>query len=746
MEGLASNQPVGFQFVRRISLFVLSFLAGAFVLCGFAVFQAFRQGSSLSISGYVAPLVFGGVIGAAIHALVDHRLRRMRKKLQYFEEPVLGMDALGEKERFHEALLDDMLTFVAVLEPNGDVVFVNNTPLKVGGFELKDVVGRKFYDAPWWTHSDEVYETVKHDIELCRNGETLVHDVQIMIADGSLMWIEYSMHPIFDDEGKVQYLVPEGRDITDRKKLEEQFRRAQKMEAVGQLAGGIAHDFNNLLQVINSYSALALMRLDRDDPIHQEISHVAAAGDKAATLVSQILAFSRRQVLDMKDVDLGGVISDMMKMLQRLLGEHVTLRVLTAPDLGIVRADSGQVEQILMNLCVNARDAMRDGGTITIKTENVQLDEAFCRDREWADPGSYVMLSVADTGCGMDDDTIRNIFEPFFTTKDVGKGSGLGLSMVYGLVKQHLGLVHIHSEIGEHTTFEIYLPVAEGAAAAGAGEEEIPAAGGTETILFAEDNPEVLEVVKSVLEEAGYSLLTATNGEEAIRIFDRNADRVDMALLDVMMPKLGGRAVYEHIHESHPDLPFLFASGYSVGAIHTDFILDKGLTLINKPYEHNALLHAVRKVIGAANVIPIEPRKKTKAASILLVDDDENVRKVLKRVLESDGHEVMEAGDGDEALKRHRRDSADIVITDIVMPEKEGLAMIQELKLDSPDVRIIAISGGGRKGSGSYLGLAKHLGAEITLEKPIRAKDLLGAVSRIMSDKPSAKPSPALRD
>jgi PAS domain S-box-containing protein len=693
--------------------------------------------------------------GRQLDSLIQVHLETWSSKSDEHKAIVTMMDiteskqagaALAEKERIQQALLDDMQTFVAVLEPNGDVIFVNNTPLKVGGMELKDVIGQKFYDAPWWTHSEEVHETLKQDIELCGRGDTLVHDVQIKIADGSLMWIEYSMHPIFDDEGKVQYLVPEGRDITDRKKLEEQFRQAQKMEAVGQLAGGIAHDFNNLLQVINSYSALALMKLDKADPIHQEISYVAEAGDKAATLVSQILAFSRRQVLDMKDVNLASVISDMMKMLQRLLGENVTLKVLTTPDLGIVRADSGQIEQVLMNLCVNARDAMPDGGTITIKTENVQLDEEFCRNREWADPGSYVVLSVTDTGCGMDEETIQNIFEPFFTTKDVGKGSGLGLSMVYGLVKQHLGLMHIHSEVGKSATFEIYLPATEEEVSLEDQEVELPAVGGTETILFAEDNVEVLRVVQSVLEEAGYSVLTAANGEEAIRIFDEHADRIDMALLDVMMPKLGGRGVYEYIHKNQPDLPFLFASGYSEGAIHTDFILDKGLTLINKPYEHNALLHAVRKAIGAVDIISIDQGIKQETSRILLVDDDESVRTVLKKVLESAGYLVVEADNGSDAIKLYRKDPADFVITDIVMPDKEGLAVIRELKAEFPDLKIIAISGGGRGGSRSYLEVAKHFGAEITLEKPISPELLLSAVSRIMTNRADERPSPALQD
>ncbi len=418
-------------------------------------------------------------------------------------------------------------------------------------------------------------------------------------AKGNDIQVEIIAAPIFDDEGQVVQIVESCRDITERIKLEEQLRESQKMEAVGQLAGGIAHDFNNLLQAINGYADLALEGLDKEHTVHEAITQVAKAGEKAAGLVRQILAFSRRQVLDIKDVDLNDVIADVIKMIHRVIGDHITLQVIEGRNLGLVRADPGQIEQIVMNLCVNARDAMLDGGTLTVETGNVQIDEEFSQTHVWANPGSFVLLSVTDTGCGIKDEMLDKIFEPFFTTKDVGEGTGLGLSMVYGLVRQHEGMVHAYSEFGKGTTFKIYLPNAERSAPSVRSKIEGPAVGGNETILLAEDNEGALGVAKAMLEGAGYTVLIAVDGEEAVRVFEEHADKISLALLDVMMPKMGGKGVFERIRAGRPNLRFLFASGYSMNAIHTNFILNEGKALIQKPYQRDALLRAVRKTLDA---------------------------------------------------------------------------------------------------------------------------------------------------
>jgi len=396
---------------------------------------------------------------------------------------------------------------------------------------------------------------------------------------------------------QARFITEHKRAQLEREKLEAQLRQSQKMEAVGQLAGGIAHDFNNLLQAILGYGDMALEQAGPDSPVGASVQEILNAAGRAKALVRQLLAFSRRQVLDMKDVDLNDVVADLMKMIRRLIGEHITLDVVPGHHLGIVRADPGQIEQILMNLCVNARDAMPAGGTITIETENVRIDQAYCDSHPWAQPGRYALLSVTDTGCGMDQDTLSSVFEPFFTTKSVGQGTGLGLSTVYGLVKQHDGMVHVYSEVGKGTAFKVYLPLVERYAARVGDKIEGPVPGGTETILLAEDDATVRKLSQTFLERAGYTVRTASDGEEAIRIFEEHGREIGLALLDLMMPKIGGRGVFEHIRRQAPQTRVLFSSGYSMSAIHTNFVLEQGLQLLQKPYQRNDLLRRVREVL-----------------------------------------------------------------------------------------------------------------------------------------------------
>ena len=399
----------------------------------------------------------------------------------------------------------------------------------------------------------------------------------------------------------------EFRDITEIKHAEDQQRelqaqlnQAQKMESVGQLAGGVAHDFNNLLQVILGFGEIALESSKRDHQIYASVEQMMKAAERARKLVGQLLAFSRRQVLDMQNVNLNDIIGDMLKILRRIIGEHVDLRFVPGRDLGVVRADSGQLGQILTNLCVNARDAMPDGGRITIETGNVRVDPGNRGDHFGKDPGHYVLMTVSDTGTGIDAAVLDHVFEPFFTTKEVGEGTGLGLSTVYGLVKQHEGTVHVSSEDGRGTTFRIYLPLSEHPSADIIAQPTGSAHGGTETILLAEDDDMVRELTCAVLQHHGYKVLVARNGQEALSVFDRHADQIDLLLLDVIMPNLNGRAVYDRIRQTHPDLPTLFASGYSIDAVHTGFILDEGLSLIQKPAKRDELLRKVREVLDAS--------------------------------------------------------------------------------------------------------------------------------------------------
>ena len=386
-------------------------------------------------------------------------------------------------------------------------------------------------------------------------------------------------------------------DLTERKNLERQLRQSQKMEAVGLLAGGVAHDFNNILQAFLGYGSMLLDRLPEGDRMYEFAEEIVQGTERAAALTRQLLAFSRRQILEMENLDLNEVIHGVMKLIRRVIGEDIEMNVVEGQRLGLVHADRGQMEQVLLNLCVNSRDAMPEGGVLTVETENVVIDEEYCAVHTWASPGTYVLLSVSDTGCGMDAQTQEHIFEPFFTTKELGKGTGLGLATVYGIVRQHQGMVQVYSEMDAGTTFKIYLPSLEITIA----EKEHPvterARGGTETILLAEDDAAIRKLAEHILTSAGYAVLTATNGREALDVFERDAADIALLILDMVMPKLGGKAVYDTLKKSHPHLRFLFSSGYSTNAIHTEFVLKDDIELIQKPYAPNDLLRKVREVL-----------------------------------------------------------------------------------------------------------------------------------------------------
>jgi PAS domain S-box-containing protein len=415
--------------------------------------------------------------------------------------------------------------------------------------------------------------------------------------NGDVLPVEVTLTSV--SEGGERFLYSLWRDITERRKAEEiqktlegQLRQSEKMKAVGQLAGGVAHDFNNLLQAMLGHVEIAIMKTSSDSETVGDLNEVIKAANRAKVLVRQLLAFGRRQVLKLEVLDLDEVIEDFASMIRRMIGEHITFGFQLEPGQKMVRADRGQIEQVLMNLCVNARDSMLDGGSLVIESENVELGSDFCSESSWATPGDYVLLTIRDTGIGMDGNTQKHLFEPFFTTRE--EGTGLGLSTVYGIVRQHNGMIRVASEVGEGTTFKVYLPKSESLPTQEREDGASASLGGTEVILLAEDEESVRVSTQRLLEAAGYTVLSANDGEGAIRLFDDNALKVNIAMLDVVMPGVGGRAVFDHIRDRGSQIPILFATGYSPNSIHTNFVLDEGLQLIRKPFQREALLKTVR--------------------------------------------------------------------------------------------------------------------------------------------------------
>jgi len=395
-------------------------------------------------------------------------------------------------------------------------------------------------------------------------------------------------------------------DISERKRAEEalsasqaQLQQSQKLEAIGQLAGGVAHDFNNLLTAITGYSDLSLRRLNEGDPIRRNLEEIKKASNRAASLTRQLLAFSRKQILEPKVLDLNAVVKDMYKMLRRLIGEDMDLATNAAQDLGKVKADPGQVEQIIMNLVVNARDAMPRGGKVTIETANVTLDERYAFEHVPVQTGDYVMLAISDTGCGMDKETQSHIFEPFYTTKAASKGTGLGLSTVYGIVKQSGGFIWVYSEVGKGTSFKIYLPlIADVRVQEKPKPQTAPAdLSGDETILLVEDEEVVRRMARLILESRGYRVLEAVEGQDALRVFCEHAGEIDLMLTDVIMPGMSGRVLAERVAALCPELPVLYMSGYTDDAIVRHGLLGDQLEFIQKPFAPEILSRKVRSVL-----------------------------------------------------------------------------------------------------------------------------------------------------
>jgi two-component system cell cycle sensor histidine kinase/response regulator CckA len=475
-----------------------------------------------------------------------------------------------------------------------EIIDVNPFLCDLLGLSREEVLGRKL----WEIGPFKDIPASKANFHQLQTTEYIRYeDLPLETGKGEKIAVEFisNVYPVNGD----RVIHCNVRDITERRRLEQQLLQAQKMEAVGRLAGGVAHDFNNLLAVITGYGEIVHRQLAGDDPLKAKVAQILKAAERAAGLTRQLLAFGRKQVLQPKIVDLNAIVSGMEKMLRRVIGEDVELATRPAPDLGSVRADPGQIEQVLMNLAVNARDAMPEGGRITIETRNADLDAEYAAAHPPTQRGPYVLLVVTDTGLGMDAATQAQIFEPFFTTKEVGKGTGLGLSTVYGIVKQSGGFVWVYSEVGVGTTLKIYLPRVDEQAPVVQQERPGPLLRGAETVLLVEDEASLREMLREALEANGYFVLVAQDGAEALQIAEAHAGPIQIMVTDVIMPGMTGPKIVELVEQIRPEMKVLYISGYSDESVVRHGLIGPGRAFLGKPFGPEALLRKVRETLDA---------------------------------------------------------------------------------------------------------------------------------------------------
>jgi two-component system cell cycle sensor histidine kinase/response regulator CckA len=511
-----------------------------------------------------------------------------------------NQEALRRSESRHRLLVESAVYGIYRCSLDGQFLDVNPALVAMMGYDSAQEVLALDPRRDVFLDQNE-HSRIMRDL---KRGVRLTHvEVRWKHRDGHTITLQLSgslVNNPDDGAGKVVEIIAE--DITARRVLEDQFRQSQKMEAVGRLAAGVAHDFNNLLTVIRGYAEVLLGSSLPNDSLKSKVESIYDAANRAASLTRQLLAFSRKQLLELKPVDLNAVVTDLERLLRPLIGENIQWSILLATSLYRTRADCGQIEQVLMNLVVNAKDAMPSGGKITIETANVALDEEFRKKHRYVQPGDYVMLSVSDTGQGMDQQTQDNVFEPFFTTKEEGKGTGLGLSTVYGIIKQSKGYIFVDSQLGQGSTFRIYLPQIEetvDSAPPSLAPSSIPSEG-SETILLVEDEECVRQLIRETLEMKGYKVLEADSGDAALRIAASQTGRIDLMITDMILPGMSGQELAKRLTERYPTARILFVSGYTEEAIIHQGMLDEGTSFLQKPFRLRELAQKVRQVLNSA--------------------------------------------------------------------------------------------------------------------------------------------------
>jgi len=503
--------------------------------------------------------------------------------------------AIKNSEEHFRSLIENAADVISILDSTGRIVYESPSHMRVLGYPEGHLIGMNGFDL---IHPDDIERVQKQFSSLLeRPGDIEDINFRFRHMNGTWRHLEGTGANLLHIEN-VKGIVVNYRDITDRHQLEDQLHQAEKMKAVGQLAGGVAHDFNNLLTIINGYCDLLAIE-DLPEDISASIEQIHKAGERAARLTSQLLTFSRKQLIKPEIVDLNALIKDHNKMLRRLLGEDIVISILPGPESGLINIDPGQMEQIIMNISINARDAMPFGGRLTIETSNIDFDDSIINSQAEMQPGPYTMLAISDNGVGMEESIRSRIFEPFFTTKGRGKGTGLGMSTVYGIVKQNNGFIYVYSEPGKGTTFKVYFPrVEKDGKKVKSSIADLTDLHGTETILLAEDEAGVRNITRSILSQSGYNVIIAENGIEAMQRFEEYSGDINMLLTDVIMPLMSGRELAEKMRSKQPDLKILFISGYTDDVIAQHGVLDDDVEFIQKPYSPTALAKKVKEVLN----------------------------------------------------------------------------------------------------------------------------------------------------
>lgn len=498
-------------------------------------------------------------------------------------------------ELYFRYLTEYSLDYTTILDADGTIRFESHSIERDLGYSKEDYIGKNAFD---FVHHEDVPRVMQAFMNaLQSHGNTPMLSFRFRHKDGSYRVLEGWGNNLLNSS-EVRGIVFNSRDVTEKRRIEEQFLQSQKVQAIGQLTGGVAHDFNNILTAILGYADLALTQIPAASTPHQQVAEIRKAGERAAALTRQLLAFSRKQVLKPRVINLVTAIADMEKMLRRLLGANIDLATIADKDVGNVSVDQSQLEQVLLNLTVNARDAMLDGGQLTISAQNVTLDETYTATRAEVRAGDYVMLAITDTGSGMSAEVQARLFEPFFTTKDQGKGTGLGLATCHGIIKQSGGHIAVYSEVGAGTTFKVFLPrVMEAVEEIAAAEAPAPMECGHETVLLVEDEPMLRELGETVLQELGYRVYCAENGKRALVLMHENPDvSIDLLFTDMMMPEMGGRELVERMRPLSPHTKVIYCSGYTEDAVFRSGGIEAGVFFLQKPYT----LASVAKTVRAA--------------------------------------------------------------------------------------------------------------------------------------------------